>query len=401
LFLDASIVVGVLCAGAILMMPRLARARIWRATVTPLASIIGSGFLVIGPILDTSYGGFAPLAMMALCGGAYLYGSAIRFNIRILEQERGPRRRLEAELEIFASWSLAFAYVISVAYYLNLFGAFALRLTPLSGALYPRLLTSSMLLVIGIVGWRRGFEALERMEQLTVSLKLAIIAGLLIGLTEFFLYSASHDALYFNPPEQTGWNGLALAFGLLITVQGFETSRYLAEDHDAQERVRSMRLAQWISTAIYMIYIGLISYVFRPNQTSLSETAIIDMTSLVSPILPVILVGAALSAQFSAAVADTSASGGLVAELTRGRVSSRQGYALLVVVGFVLTWTSNVFDIISYASRAFAVYYALQAAIASAAALRRPDHRHVRGPLYGLLVVLGLLIVAFGVPAEH
>ena len=100
---------------------------------------------------------------------------------------------------------------------------------------------------------------------------------------------------------------------------------------------------------------------FAPNTLELSETAIIDLMAIVTPILPLLLIAAAISAQFSAAVADTSGSGGLLTELTRWRISSRAGYAVLVIVGLCLTWTLSVFEIIGYASRAFALYYALQA----------------------------------------
>ena len=51
----------------VLMLPRVRDARAWRATVTPLASIIGSGFLVLGPILSHSYGQYAPMMMLFLC----------------------------------------------------------------------------------------------------------------------------------------------------------------------------------------------------------------------------------------------------------------------------------------------------------------------------------------------
>jgi hypothetical protein len=44
--------------GAVLIWPRVANSIVWRATITPLASIIGSGFLVLGPILGVSYGGY-------------------------------------------------------------------------------------------------------------------------------------------------------------------------------------------------------------------------------------------------------------------------------------------------------------------------------------------------------
>ena len=46
--------------------PRLMAAPGWRATVTPLASIIGSGFLVAGPILAHAVGPWAWLAMLAV-----------------------------------------------------------------------------------------------------------------------------------------------------------------------------------------------------------------------------------------------------------------------------------------------------------------------------------------------
>lgn len=89
-----------------------------------------------------------------------------------------------------------------------------------------------------------------------------------------------------------------------------------------------MRLALWASTAIHMIYIVFLSYVFAPNTLELSVTAIIDLLAIVAPILPLLLIAAAISAQFSATVADTSGSGGLLTELTRGRISSRARYAI-------------------------------------------------------------------------
>jgi hypothetical protein len=67
--------------GAVLLYPKVAKALLWRAAITPLASIIGSGFLVLGPILVSSFGQYAPLVMAALCIFAYLFGAAIRFNI--------------------------------------------------------------------------------------------------------------------------------------------------------------------------------------------------------------------------------------------------------------------------------------------------------------------------------
>lgn len=396
--LNALILLVTVLTAALLAYPRLANAPLWRASITPLASIIGSGFLVLGPILNVSYGRYAPAVMLVLCAVAYLFGASIRYNIATLDQAKNPRPRVELGLETLSSWALAFAYVISVTYYLNLFGAFGVRLTPLDDAFHARLLTSAVLLLILLVGWGRGFAALERMEQVSVGIKLAIIMGLIFGLGAYFVQQAGQGALVLNPPTVGKWSGLTLAFGLIVTVQGFETSRYLGDNYPARTRIRSMRLAQLVSAAIYLIYIGFLSFSFPAGTLTLDETTIIDLMQIVAPILPILLVAAALSAQFSAAVADTSGSGGLIVELTKGRVSARQGYAILVGIGLIMTWVYDVFEIISHASRAFALYYALQAAIAALAARRQ--NQPSKALLFTAAALLAALIVIFGRAVE-
>ncbi|MXN64176.1 hypothetical protein GR183_04615 [Stappia sp. GBMRC 2046] len=395
--LDVLIILTVLATGALLWLPGVKNAAAWRAAVTPLASIIGSGFLVLGPILDFAYGKWAPAAMAGLCVIAYLLGSAIRYNI--VHQQGAGGTKLTRGVDVASSAVLAFAYVISVAYYLNLFGAFGLSLVVEANPSSARLLTSAVFAVILFFGWTGGFKSLEGLEYASVSLKLAIIAGLLIGLGEYFFEKTANGELVLNDMNRHGWAGLTLAFGLIITVQGFETSRYLGGEYNAQVRARSMRLAQLLSTLIYMIYIVLLAYIFKRGDLKLSETAIVDMTRVVAAILPFFLVAAALAAQFSAAVADTSGSGGLVEEFTGGKVSQRGGYAILVVIGLAITWSSSVFQIISYASRAFAMYYCLQAFIA--AILARKEGASLRFALYSCLSLLSLAIVIFGTSVEN
>jgi hypothetical protein len=395
--LTAAILAMVVACGGLLLYPRLANAPLWRATITPLASIIGSGFLVLGPILDVSFGLYAPLVMLVLASVAYAFGGAIRYNIARIEAV--AHRPIAVErIEPFASLVLAFAYVISVAYYLNLFGAFAVSLTTLDDAYHARILTTAVFVLILIVGWTKGFVALERMEQVSVGVKLAIIAGLLCGLAFHFNETAQNGDLTFNPAKVSGWPAVTLIFGLIVTVQGFETSRYLGHNYDAGTRIRSMRLAQIISTVIYMLYILLLAYAFTPGTMKLDETSIIDMMEVVAPILPVLLVAAALSAQFSAAVADTSGSGGLIAEVSKNRIPPRLAYASLVGAGIFLTWTLNIFEIISYASRAFAAYYAIQAGIAATSTWLRRDMRRLA--IFAPLALLGAAIAIFGQPVE-
>ncbi|MCB9568296.1 MAG: hypothetical protein H6710_13985 [Myxococcales bacterium] len=372
-------------------LPRLRATPTWRAMITPLASIIGSGFLVLGPILDDRYGAYAPLAMAALCLVGWLFGAAVRHNIAAIAADGEVRHK---RLEDVAELALAFAYVISVAYYLNLFGAFAVSLTEYHGGTPARVVTTGALALVALAGWVGGFRQLERVEYGTVTLKLGVIAGLLVGLGVYFAGQASAGALVINPP-QLGWGeAISLGFGLIVTVQGFETARYLGDEYDAATRIRAMKQAQWLSSGIYMVYIGLLAWLFPAGETALTETAIIDMMRVVAPILPGLLIVAALAAQFSAAVADTGGAGGLVHELSRGRIGLRPAYLVLVIAGIALTWTADLFSIIAYASRAFAAYYAMQSALA---ALRSTGARRAG---FWALTVLGAAITLLGTPAE-
>ena len=126
---EIAIGVAGVAAAIALLRPRVANSSIWRATVTPLASIIGSGFLILGPILVENFGSWAALAMALLCFAGYAFGAAIRFNIAHIDGPHADDWWVDAG-EQLASWALAFAYIISVAYYLNLFGAFAARIFP-------------------------------------------------------------------------------------------------------------------------------------------------------------------------------------------------------------------------------------------------------------------------------
>ncbi|BAQ67903.1 hypothetical protein NHU_00735 [Rhodovulum sulfidophilum] len=392
------LILATAAAGLVLILsPPMRRWRFWQAMVTPLASIIGSGFLVLGPILNQSLGVWSPAAMALLALIAFGFGGAIRYSIAA-GAHGSPPGRLGALAETAAGWMLAFSYVISVAYYLNLLGAFAVRLTAFDTPLAARAVTTAVFLLILATGLTKGFKALEGLEKYAVSLNLAAICGLLVGLGLFFGDTATTAGPVLAPASVEPWAALTLFFGLIVTVQGFETSRYLGAEYDADLRIRSMRAAQYVSTAIYLVYVTLLVLCFAPGKGVLDDTAIIGMTAAVSPLLPLVLTVAALAAQFSASVADTTGAGGLVAERSKGLIGNRAAYAVLVTAGIALTWTADIFAIIAYASRAFALYYALEAGIAALAARRAGQGGRAAG--FAALAVLGLAIALLGRPVE-
>ena len=392
-----------------LLHPALRNSPQWRATVTPLASIIGSGFLVVAPLLAFMAGRYAVLAITAIVIVAWLVGGAIRFNIRhiepIVESDavNDSREKLMQWLERISKVALSIAYIIAVAFYLELLGAFVLRLFEVESQLMQKLLATGLLLFIAGVGWWRGLRMLEGLEEYAVAIKLAIIAGLLVGLAAFNTELVV-DGQWLWPDMGATWSKYTFfqLLGTFLIVQGFETSRYLHGVYPADTRITSMQRSQIISGVIYVVFIALATPLFA-DFSGVSETGIIDLSGRVTYVLPVLLILGAVMAQFSASVADTISSGGLAQEASRGKLQHRYIYIVSTMLACLLVWASDIFAVIAYASRAFAAYYALQCMMASMQCFypaRNPPREWGRGLLYLLLTLLMLVTFIYGVPAE-
>jgi len=398
---DIGLLVAALAFAVLLLRPRLLRSQTWQATVTPLASIIGSGFLVAGPILAHAAGRWAALAMLGLCAIAYLFGSAIRHNIVHVEPEFAANPTvLVAGLERASEVALSLAYFVSVAYYLDLFAAFGLRLGHIVDPFWIRVASTAVIATIGIIGLRGGLDALERLTIGAVSLKLALIGALLVALLVATVV-AVHGGTFGWPALQhdRGTQELRVLLGLVILVQGFETSRYLGGTYDAQTRVRTMRWAQWLSTAIYLSFMLLVTpYFAAVLPTDGVETAIIDMLAPLGALVMPAIVLMALASQLSAAVADTSGAGGLISEATKRKVSVNIGHLVTALAAIAITWVADIYQIITYASQAFVTYYALQSLQATMSAWRLG--RRWRAAVYAVGIVIALLVVVFAIPAE-
>lgn len=402
--MPASNLVLLIAAPALLVLffrPRMLRSQLWQATVTPLASIIGSGFLVAGPILAHTAGHWAALAMLALCAIGYLFGAAIRHNIAHVEPglaaSPGP---LVTGLERASDVALSLAYFVSVAYYLNLFAAFGLRLGEILDPFWIRVTATLVIATVGTLGALGGLDALERLTIGAVSLKLALIGALLAALV-VATAMALHGGTYAWPTlaHARGAHELRILLGLVILVQGFETSRYLGDAYDARTRVRTMRWAQWLSTAIYLAFMLLITRYFSGALPPMGgETAIIDMLAPLGALVMPVIVVMALASQLSAAVADTSGAGGLISESTSKRVPVNIGHLITALVAIAITWSADIYQIIAYASKAFVAYYALQSVQAALSAWRLGSRG--RAAVFACGVVIALLVIVFAVPAH-
>ncbi|MEK6238210.1 MAG: hypothetical protein N2C14_26140, partial [Planctomycetales bacterium] len=305
------VVVAILLAGYLAFSKRLAASSNWKATVTPLASIMGSGFLVSAPLLGGLVGNLAVVCMAVLLALAYAVGGAIRFNIQHFEPIENDGHGPAQTIAFLSRIVLAGAYFISVTYYLQLLAAFLLNAAGVQNQVAAHAITTGLLLTIGGVGMWRGLEMLEGLEKYAVALNLGMIGALLVGLAvhNVNLVLGGQWALP-DISSDIDFHDARVLLGLLIVVQGFETSRYLGDEHPPEQRVATMRVAQLLSAAIYLLFIGLATVLFHDGLGS-DVTAIVSMARPVAFVITLLLSVAAIGSPISAAVADTQGAGGL------------------------------------------------------------------------------------------
>ncbi|MCB0377221.1 MAG: hypothetical protein KDD33_01895 [Bdellovibrionales bacterium] len=377
---------------------KLSRSENWLATITPLSSIMGSGFLVCAPLLAHVVGVYSVFYMAALLMMAYAVGSAIRFNIAHFEPLEG-KPGLAQEIALVSRFILAGAYFISITYYLQLLSAFALNAFHIKNHLASNFLTTTLLVIIGISGTWRGFSGIEKLEKYIVSLNLGMIAALLwaLGYHNTYLAVRGQWALP-DMDSNLSFHDLRVVLGLLIVVQGFETSRYLGDSFSRELRIKTMSRAQLLSSIIYLTFIALATVLFQ-NQVSADVTGILKMMAPIALVLPILLSVAAIFSQFNASLADTESAAGLIGDLSHNEIPLRFNYAIITLICIVLTWTANVNQIIAHASRAFALFYALQCLVAFAVAKKDPKHSRGTTLKFAALALLCFVVFILGIPS--
>ena len=404
-----NIILVVIAASVLLFMlrPRLIKSESWNATLTPLSSIIGSGFLIIAPLLASVVGAYSPLAVTGIVVLAYAIGGVIRFNITHAEPLLHEKKDHPViyKIDLFANTVLSFAYVTAVAFYLSLLSSFLLNYIGFGDSpAMERTLTTIIIVFIATAGFIRGLGGLEKLEAYSMSLQLSIVAALLIGIFVYdYNFIQSERSLIFDIQDRSLIVKACMLSGILLVVQGFETSRFLGEKYSAEIRVQTMRRAQLISGALYVVsVIALMPIVQHINLANIQISEIVSATGLAATILPLMLIVAAIMSQFSAAVADTVGAGCLVSESSSGNLSTNYCYLIVSVFAIILIWTANLLEIISFASRAFALYYLLQCVIALIVSYHLYEHKGYRllRAYFATVATILAFIVIFAIPAK-
>ncbi len=368
-----------------------------QASVTPLASILGSGLLIIVPVLERTLGVLSVLGVVAICATAWLLGTVIRHNVVEVE-----RRVASCTLDAgTARWGeladgvIVVAYVISVALYLRIMAQYLVGFLETGGsALWEPVVACLAVVLIVVIGVLRGFTGLDRLDRVSLAAVLVLTTVLGGVLLLHDTVAAASGLLSLPPiPSMPPLATLCVLGGLVITVQGFETVRYLGGEYDATTRVRASRLAQLVSTSIYIGFVAVATPTMGIGTPAGDDITLLDIIGRVAPWLALPLVLSAVLSQLSAAIADMAAAEGNLRGLNRWFTGPRP-YLVSGAAAIALAASVPTLSIVAVASRAFAAYYAVQAVIAVRTCAGLP-----RRAGFGALALLMLAVTVFARPA--
>jgi hypothetical protein len=283
------------------------------------------------------------------------------------------------------------AYVISVALYLRILAVFVVGYVSTGSGVSERLLAVTLVLVITAVGLVRGLAGLDLMQRLALGSVLVLVLAIGIRFASKDASQLLGRGLHLPPVPSPGLVSVLLVLGgIVITVQGFETVRYL-QHIDRQARIAGCRLSQLISSAVYILIVALATPLMGLGTRSGADPGLLELVQRVAPLLALPLVLCAVLSQFSAATADTEASVGNLRVIGWAPLRGRRRYLLVGGAAAVLAATLGTYVIIMVASRAFAAYYALQCTVA----LRTSNRRWIRVGYGGLaLLMVGITLLA-------
>jgi hypothetical protein len=300
---------------------------------------------------------------------------AVRHNIRYVEGfEQGEIGLLAVRLRALSAGTIALAYAISVGLYLQIMASYALGYLEVDTVLRERLLSTSIIVVLVAIGVSRGFTGLARLETIALAVTLAMIAAMIVVLATKDAGRAG-DGTFSLPGDVDGdllGNAMLLG-GILIAVQGFETSRYLGAEYEKDIRIRSSRWSQYISTVVYVVFVLVCTPLMATAVPGLpADDDLLELARRTAPLLVLPLALTGVFSQFSAAIADLVTAVGNVVELSRERVRQTIAYVGLGALAITVVWLFPTLTLVAVASRAFALFYAIQCLTAATTARSRP-----------------------------
>jgi magnesium-transporting ATPase (P-type) len=397
--MDELIAVGlgfltILALAYVLYRPRVQRSKEYQATVVPLANIMDVGFILFSPAIVLLVGFRAPFFMLGICLVAIAAGLAIAYNIRNYEPVEGEGGRPD-RLERISEWSLLGASMVNIAYYTMILMMLIQLPFDWDSVNGRTVMGVALLAVLVVIGMSGGMDWLNQAGNRTTAFNLAAVIGIVIAFLVANVQEALGGRWDLGPSPDLGTEEIRKMIGLFAIVQGFEASRYIGVRFGAERRVSTMRIAQGVSTIVFVLFMVTLLLAFLPPPPGVEEdaSAIFAVSALVGDMLPWLLLLAALGSQTSAIIGATSSRSDM---LVNHKISRTTTFPIILVPAIMLVIFVDVNMAVNLASRVFAAFFTIQASLALILASRKKNWWAVAG-FAGVALVM-LTIMVFGLP---
>ncbi len=366
----------------------------YQATVVPLSNIMDVGFIVMSPAIVLLAGYQAPFVMLGICLVAIATGFAMSYNIRHFEPLKGSGDRLLIVGRV-SRVALTLASVINIAYYTLLLVTLALWPFDAYSERNLAIVGTALIAVLLVVGWMGRMDALNRLADKTTAFNLSAVIAVVVAFGVYNIQEALGGRWEF-PPSDTVVDATALRqiIGLFAIVQGFEAARYIGSRFAGEVRISAMRVAQYISTVVFVALLAFVLILFVQVQTDFDATAIFVVSDQVGDFMPWLILLAALGSQTSAIIGATMSRSDMITDETS--VSRRATFLILLLPAIAVFLLTDVTQAVTLASRVFATYFVIQAVMAWILARRRGNWAAVGG--FTLVALTMATIAIFGLP---
>ncbi len=376
----------------LLYRPRIQQSKEYQATVVPLSNIMDVGFIVMSPAIVMLAGFSAPLVMLGVCLVAIAMGFAMGYNIRHYEPIEGTTDPLN-RVERTAQWALLGASVVNIAYYTLLL--MALFLLPFDAFTTGRQSFMGVIYLggIAVIGYSGGMAWLNKKGDQTTAFNLAAVIGVLVAFAVYNLQEWLGGRWALGDSPEPDMEDFRKIIGLFAIVQGFEASRYIGDRFGAERRISTMRIAQVVSTVVFVAMIAVILVLFLPPSGKVTGTAIFEVADKVGASMPWLILLAAIGSETSAIIGATSSRSDM---LVTAKVPRKISFLVILLPAILVVIFVDVGAAVNLASRVFAAYYLVETLLAGLLARRRHNWWAVAG--FAVIGLIMLMIMIFGLP---
>lgn len=380
--------------GYALYRPRVQQSKQYQALVVPLANIMDVGFILFAPAIVLLVGFRAPFFMLAICLVAIAAGLAVGYNIRHYEPIAGESGRPD-RLELISQWSLLGASVVNIAYYTMVLVTLAQLPFDWNSVNGRTVMSVAILALLVVIGMNGGMDWLNNAGNRTTAFNLAAVIGIVVAFVVANVQEALGGRWDLGPSPDLGTEEIRKMIGLFAIVQGFEASRYIGVRFGAQQRISTMRMAQGISTVVFVVFVVTLLLAFLPTPEGITEdgTAIFAVSGLIGDPLPWLLLTAALGSQTAAIIGATSSRSDM---LVGHKVPRATTFPIILLPAIMIVIFVDVNVAVNLASRVFAAYFTTQSVLALVLASRKKNWVAVAG-FVGVTLIM-LTITIFGLP---